>query len=100
MLYDLYAGMGGGFGGATYQTTEEFATKQDAENEAYLLAREIYESYEGSNGILSWDDCLAILEEEYGEVYDDEVHDYYLNEVESWICYHVEVHDDENPPEY
>lgn len=38
MKYKIYAGLGGSFGGATYQYTDEFRTEEDALDTAYLLA--------------------------------------------------------------
>ena len=49
--YALYAGMTGGFGGATFQTFAECEDGDEAEREAYALAMEIYESYEGMYGL-------------------------------------------------
>ena len=33
--YKIYAGLSGGFGGAHFQNTEEFATKDEANSYAY-----------------------------------------------------------------
>ena len=101
MLYDIYAGLGGGFGGATFQVTEEHQDKDWATKAAYDLAVEIYQSYEGMHGILCWDECKEILKEEYGEseITDEDVDDYYREEVEGWIEYYTVEHDDKNPPE-
>lgn len=99
MLYDIYAGMSGGFGGASFQITEEYRTIEDAFHSAYEIAVEIYQSYEGTNGILCWDECKETLEEEWGEVTDEDVDDYYREEVEGWIEYYAVEHDDKNPPE-
>ena len=51
--YNIYAGLGGSFGGAAYRGTGDFKSLADAENEAYELAVEEYQSYEGYHGILS-----------------------------------------------
>ena len=45
--YIIYAGLGGSFGGATYRGTGDFKSLADAENEAYQLAVEEYESENG-----------------------------------------------------
>ena len=97
--YDIYCGLSGGFGGATYSHTAEFLTADDAEAEARQLAIEEYQSYEGFHGILCWDEMKEMLEEDYGEVTDEEVDEAYLDEVEGWIEYYVKVHDPDNPPE-
>lgn len=51
--YEIYAGMGGGFGGAQLRGIYEFSSTQEAERYAYGLAFDEYQSYEGSHGILS-----------------------------------------------
>ena len=99
MLYDIYAGLGGGFGGATFQVTEEHIDEDSATEAAYEIAVEIYRSYEGMHGILCWEECKEILEEEWDEVTDEDVNDYYREEVEGWIEYYAVEHDDKNPPE-
>lgn len=99
MLYDIYAGLGGGFGGATFQATEEYIDEDSATEVAYEIAVEIYQSYEGMHGILCWEECKEILEEEWDEVTDEDVNDYYREEVEGWIEYYAVEHDDKNPPE-
>lgn len=94
--FKIYAGMGGGFGGATYECTIEAASERDAEQYAYDLAVEQYQSYEGYHGILSWEECLEDLEMSgfvgddmsEGEI-EDIVNEHYLNEIDSWIDYYV-----------
>ena len=95
--YNLYAGLSGGFGGATYMGTYEFDTIEEASNEAYLLACEVYESYEGCHGIMSWEECEAELLEN-GEDFDEEdVNLYYMEEKESWLSYYaVPADEDDN----
>ena len=90
MKYKIYAGLGGGFGGATYQATEDYASMDEALADAYNLAVEEYQSYEGMYGIMSWEDCREDLEES-GFDYDDEtVDNRYQEELESWLSYYVE----------
>ena len=95
-MYKLYAGLNGGFGGATYHTTKEFDTFAEAEQEAYRLAVEEYESYEGMHGILS----RADVEEDYCDDLDlsidklkaahmQDIDELYQEEIESWITYYV-----------
>lgn len=91
--YEIYAGMGGGFGGAQLHGVYEFSSAQEAERYAYDLAFDEYQSYEGSHGILSWDevyeDCLASEWIEPGAQSEAEIEcivdDAYLEQVESWI---------------
>lgn len=54
MKYKIYAGLSGG---ATYQKTEDYSSMDEALEDAYVLAVEEYQSYEGCHGIMSWDDC-------------------------------------------
>lgn len=92
--YKIYAGLGGGFGGAIYQGTWMYDTLSEAENDAYRMAQEEYESYEGLHGLSSYNDCyreaLDVLGEYESEadieIYADEL---YLQEMESWISYYV-----------
>ena len=95
MKFKIYAGLSGGFGGATYQMTEDYASMDEALEDAYNLAVEEYQSYEGMHGIMSWEDCREDLEES-GFDYDDEsVDSRYQEELESWLSYYVEPAEDE-----
>ena len=95
-IYNLYAGLGGGFGGMQYHYTEEFDTREEAVDAAYQIAREDYESYEGLYGLMSWTDIKEEYCHENGLTEDqltDE--DYqmidmsYEDELESWLSYAV-----------
>lgn len=88
MNYNIYAGLGGGFGDAQYCGTGDFPSIEAAEETAYRLAWEEYESYEGMHGLPDWYD---IAEQ---EGYDPEsdasaISEAYTEEVESWIDYYV-----------
>lgn len=96
--FKLYAGLGGGFGGATYQGTYEFKDEDAAYTEAAHMAIDEYMSYEGLHGIMSWEDCRNDLIDSYsGEQddenpylpTDDEVDEHYQDEIASWIEYWV-----------
>lgn len=89
--YSLYAGLGGGFGGAHYQYSDDFISLSEAEECVYRLALEEYQSYEGSHGILSWEDCREDLLDSFPdiEIDDEDVDQRYQEEVESWIEYYV-----------
>ena len=56
--YNIYAGLGGSFGGATYQYTSEFEDIDEAIDAAYTEAVEIYDSYEGLHGLLTYGNAL------------------------------------------
>ena len=93
-LFNIYAGLGGSFGGAEYRETMEFDTLNDAENYAYHLARDEYELYEGLHGIKSWGDIADEMgfdpeEDEMSQEMEEEISDYYNEEVEQWIEYHA-----------
>ena len=88
--FKIYAGLGGGFGGANYQGTYKFDTREQAEQYAFEEAVGIYWSYEGNYGLLSWDECKeACIESGWGDD-NDTVDSYYQEEIESWIDYYVD----------
>ena len=66
--------------------TGDYASMDEALEEARALAVEEYQSYEGCHGVMSWDDCREDLIDS-GFDYDD---DHYQEEVESWLSYYVE----------
>ena len=94
--FKIYAGLSGGFGGANYHGTYEYNSMDDAQEDAYQLALEEYQSYEGCHGLMSYTDCeedlrySGFIDEDMtdGEI-DDTVYFHYLEEVESWISYYV-----------
>lgn len=121
-LYNLYAGLGGGFGGSSLVATDEYESLDAASSAAYELAIEEYQGMEGLHGVLSREECaiqILVQEglidnecEEYNEEIhgrmieendlEEEVQTMYDNEIESWIDYHAvlaeedeEVEDDE-----
>ena len=95
-LFNIYAGLNGSFSGAVYRETMEFYTLSDAEDYAYQLARDEYELYEGLHGLKSWGDIADEmgfdpdeLSQEEKEEMEEEISDYYMEEVEQWIDYYV-----------
>ena len=102
MKYNIYAGLGGGFGGPLYQGTGEFDDDDSAIDYAYEMAVEEYQSYEGYHGILDWDD---VAEQEELDPEEDEtfVDAAYHEEIESWIEYYAVPFDEDeefDPEEY
>lgn len=91
--YNIYAGLGGGFGGARLiAEAEEFESEKAATKYAYDCALEEYQAYEGCYGITSYGDILDYpedygLEEGFTE---EDVQEIYQEEVESWITYYAE----------
>lgn len=90
--YNIYAGLGGGFGGAKYHSTILAGGIEEATSYAYECARNEYEMYEGMHGIQDWQDIceglgydpLLITEQE-----EKDVDTAYIEEVENWIEYYV-----------
>lgn len=95
--YRIFAGLGGGFGGATYEETSEFRNEDEAMNYAYSKAVEEYESYAGMHGLLDYDGCREDLEESgfledtisENEI-EDMIENHYISHMESWLDYYVE----------
>ena len=83
--YKIFAGLGGGFGGAQECDILEFASKEAAEEYAYEVACETYDMYAGMHGLRSVDDIME--EEGFGEV---EAEEAYREERENWLDYYVE----------
>lgn len=96
LKFKIYAGLGGGFGGAQYHGIYEFTDAQEADRYAYDLAWEEYESYAGYHGLSSWDDVREELVES-GEIPDGEltseqaeiVNEYYIEEAEGWMTWYT-----------
>lgn len=85
-LYNIYAGLGGGFGGANLECSEYFSSQEEADDYAYACAVEEYESYEGLHGILGWAE-VAEENDLDPEIDEDEIDVIYREEIESWIDY-------------
>lgn len=83
--YRIFAGLGGGFGGANEEGEYEFKDEEAALEYAYERACEAYDMYAGLHGlrsvadIMEEDDCDG----EYAE-------DVYNEERENWLDYYVE----------
>lgn len=90
--YNIYAGLGGGFGGANYKFTIEAKSKEEAEEIAYNEAVEVYQDFEGTYGIMDWNDCAISLEIDPYTENDNliaEVDELYNEEMENWIEYYA-----------
>lgn len=90
--FKVYAGLGGGFGGAKYIETVEVANEEEAAKIAYEYAVEEYESYEGLYGLVSYGDIVD-NPEEYGLDEDCQNEEYlweaYEEERSTWLSYYV-----------
>ena len=82
--FEIYAGLGGGFGGAILIETSEFKNEEEAYDFAYQMAIQEYETYAGLHGLKDYDEIL----EEYDG--DETAADYeYQNEMDIWLDYYV-----------
>lgn len=102
--FNIYAGLGGGFGGAEYCSTILAEDIDEASNYAYECARSEYELYEGNKGIKSWDDVAFDLgfnpdTTDMTEEEEEEVSETYNEEVEGWICYYAVLTSEDDIPE-
>lgn len=85
--YNIYAGLGGSFGGAFYQFTTIAESEGDANEMAWEAAVAEYETYEGTNGISSYED---VRRENYDPDYTDEDYEAIYNEErEAWLDYYA-----------
>lgn len=85
--FRIRGALGGGFGGCKNQEWEviEAENEEAACDQAYQLAVDEYERYEGLHGLQTIDDIM----EEY--VCDEqEAEEIYIEERESWLDYEVE----------
>ena len=93
--FKLFAGMGGGFGGPEYYDTCEYRNHEEAMQDAYQLAIEKYQSYEGCHGIMSWGDVYEDLKDSgYFDTIDDReieemVDEQYQQDIDGWITYNA-----------
>ena len=97
MKYNIYAGMGGEFGGAQFVETVDFPTLDDANQYAYDQAWEEYEFHADCYDILNWIKKVYDKLKEAGELdgmTDNEIRDFvnthYQEEVENWIEWYAE----------
>lgn len=89
--FKIYAGLGGGFGGANYITTNNFDCLEDAEEYAYAEASQTYDNYEGLHGLRTIEDIM----EEDGISDVEEAEEAYFEERENWLEYWVEEVDED-----
>ncbi len=87
MLFKIYAGLGGSFGGAEYIETIEAIDIDNATEYAYHMAIEEYQSYEGNYGIMDMEDIRQEFEDEGIDYDESDVEERYTDELEMWIDY-------------
>lgn len=88
-MYNIYAGLDGGFGGARYVGTMDCKNIDEALKEAREMAVEEYQSYEGMYGLIGWSDIAENLNEYFLEedASEEEINDVYIEEMEGWLDY-------------
>lgn len=89
MKFRIFAGLGGGFGGADEHGVYEFDSDDEAMEFAYEKACEEYDSYDGMHGLRSVKD---IMEED--DLDEASAESQWRDERESWLSYHVEPVDE------
>jgi len=108
MLYNIYAGLGGGFGSNLEEVESEvdFACESDAWEAAWEAACEIYEGYIGTDDSIR--SVAQIIEDdlktdpEYAEATEEELEkvaiEIFEEEREGWLEYNVEecLEDEDN----
>lgn len=94
--YNIYAGLGGSFGGANYQFTTLCETEDEALGEAFESACEEYEQYSGLHGLPGWEDAVHeycennnLSEDELTDEDSQEIEECYNDTRESWLDYYV-----------
>lgn len=88
--YNIYAGLGGGFGGANYYSTILAKSQDEADEYAYDCAQNLYETYVGNRGLPT----LSEIAENEGLDLDNEedldiANEIYESHVEDWIVYYT-----------
>ena len=91
--YNIYAGLGGGFGGAKYQYTGLYDNEDDAFIDAYTAVSEEYESYSGYHGLLTYEEALKTAMNDNPGKSEEELQEYidelFEEDKENWIEYYV-----------
>ena len=83
--YKIYAGLGGGFGGAEYLWTDEYTSEDEAVECAYNQACELYYDYQGLRGLFNREIAL----EDNPSLTEDELTEMEYEDRENWIDYYV-----------
>ncbi len=85
-MFQIKYALGGGFGGCDNVDWEDCDAKtlQEAEDIAYEMAQQEYDSYAGMHGLRGVE---TIMEEDELDEEDAEI--VYQDEMESWLCYDV-----------
>lgn len=94
--FNIYAGLRGGFGGATYQYTTICESIDEALDEAFTCAWEDYDAFEGTRGLSSYENvteryCMEhdLTKDKLSEEDYDFINDIYTDIAEDWLAYHA-----------
>ena len=79
--YKIYAGLGGGFGGAEYLWTDQYTSEDEAVECAYNQACELYYDYQGFDREIALENNPSLTENELIEME--------LEDLETWVDYYV-----------
>lgn len=101
--YNIYAGLGGSFGGAHYQYTALCMTLEEAIDEAYECACEEYEQHARLRRLPSWEDAVqeycednGLAEENITDEDSQDIEEYYNDSREDWLDYRVVPTDEDD----
>ena len=89
MDYNIYAGLGGSFGGAQYVGTIRNATAEEASKCAYEQAIEEYENYTLYDGVQSYSEIEEEMLKECPECSAEDIDMAYSEAMETWIEYYA-----------
>lgn len=84
--YKIFAGLGGGFGGAFEVVIEEHNNLTNAIYSAYEYACNEYDSYGGMHGLFNEEDALA----ENPDLTEEELEEMRQEDLEAWVEYWAE----------
>jgi hypothetical protein len=82
VAFEIRYGLGGGFGGAGEWVPSNASTIEEANDEAYELAKEEYDGFAGSHGLRT---VVQIREEEGLD--EEEAEEEYNEERDGWLDY-------------
>ena len=100
--YNIYAGLGGSFGGAYFIETLDCANEDEAVQIAYEAAVELYEQYEGLHGLPDFNDCLeeaADLPDISNMTIEESAEELYNAYKEDWLEYYAVLTEEDDEEE-
>jgi hypothetical protein len=91
MKYAIFAGLGGGYGGAVFIDFEDCTSMEQADEIACECARDTWESYGGMAGVDGYD--FEEYQKEYPDATESDYDDADNEAFDSWADYHAEEYD-------